>query len=275
MDIYSKISKKPLIFKRITGISIQQFTYIKEKLKPLFHKKYVKKKKVSGRPYGISSIENQLLCLLIYYRTYTTQLFIGFQFNVDDATVSRTIRRLEPLVAKIVQIKKERKISQEDLETLIIDCTEQPIRRPKRGQKRYYSGKKKRHTMKTEIVMNKKGRICKISKPRPGNVHDIKIRRKEGPLPPCKEILADSGYQGLQNEYPQIRLPIKKTRGEPLDKKSKRKNKKLSKERVIVENKIGEMKIFQIFAQVYRNIRRSYGLKARIVAGLVNLKNGF
>ena len=61
MDIYSKISKKPFTFKRITGITIQQFTHIKEKLKPLFHKKYVKKKKVSGRPYGISSIENQLL----------------------------------------------------------------------------------------------------------------------------------------------------------------------------------------------------------------------
>ena len=41
------------------------------------------------------------------------------------------------------------------------DCTEQQIPRPedKRRRKVYYSGKKKRHTVKNQIVVNKDGYI--------------------------------------------------------------------------------------------------------------------
>jgi len=40
-----------------------------------------------------------------------------------------------------------------------IDATEQEIPGPKnrRRQKTYYSGKKKRHTVKTQVMVNKKG----------------------------------------------------------------------------------------------------------------------
>ncbi|MCP3658766.1 MAG: transposase family protein [Bacteroidetes bacterium] len=43
----------------------------------------------------MGSLENQLLCLLIYYRTYTTQLFIGFWFRVDDATVWALLQKMK------------------------------------------------------------------------------------------------------------------------------------------------------------------------------------
>ncbi len=275
MDLYSKLHKKTFVFKRITGISLKEFHSIVKKLRPVFQKKYIKKKKIAGRPYGIQKLENQLICLLIYYRTYTTQLFVGFIFDVDTATVCRTIRRLEPILAKIVRIKKERKISEKELETLIVDCTEQPIRRPRKRQKKYYSGKKKRHTIKTEIIINKEGKIKYISKPHPGSMHDIQIRRKEKPLPDCGEILVDSGYQGLQKEYKKVRLPVKKTKKRPLSRKFKRLNKQLSRERIVVENKFAEMKRFQILAQTYRNSITSYAIKTAIVTGIVNLKSGF
>ena len=275
MDLCSKIIKKPLTFQRITGLTPNEFAQIVLKLNPLFHKKCIKNKKLSGRPYGIGSLENQILCLLLYYRTYTTQFFIGFFFRVDAATVCRTIKRIEPILVQIIKIKKMKKFSSVELEKLIIDCTEQPKNRPKRGQKRYYSGKKKRHTVKTEIVIDGNGKICQISKPRPGSMHDIEVRRKGIPLPKAQIILADSGYQGLQKEYENIKIPIKKRRGKPLDRKSKQKNKLLSQQRILVENKIREMKIFQILAQRYRNSVDSYTVKTKIIAGIVNFKRGF
>ena len=84
-------------------------------------------------------------------------------FGVDAAQVCRIIRKLEPILAKIVALKKERTLSQAAIEELIMDATEQPIERPKRGQRAYYSGKKKRHTLKTEPRTTLKGRIVRVS----------------------------------------------------------------------------------------------------------------
>lgn len=55
-------------------------------------------------------------------------------------------------------IKKERHLDPQDIESIIIDTTEQPCERPKRKQSQYYSGKKKRHTLKTEMRVTKEGR---------------------------------------------------------------------------------------------------------------------
>ncbi len=46
------------------------------------------------------------------------------------------------------------------------------------GQKKYYSGKKKRHTIKTELQITSKGKIVNISKSVPGSMHDFKLRKK-------------------------------------------------------------------------------------------------
>jgi hypothetical protein len=103
-------------------------------------------KKKSGRPYGMGGLEEQLIALLIYYRCYTTHLFIGALFGVDDSTITRRFAVLEPIVAQVTGIKKDRTLKQDDLEILLIDATEQRIERPVRGQRKFYSGKKKRNT---------------------------------------------------------------------------------------------------------------------------------
>jgi hypothetical protein len=57
----------------------------------------------------------------------------------------------------------------------IIDATEQSIPRPKDKirQKLYYSGRKKRHTVKTRITVEKEsGKIINISRSVPGHIHD-------------------------------------------------------------------------------------------------------
>ncbi|BBD57546.1 transposase (plasmid) [Nostoc sp. HK-01] len=44
--------------------------------------------------------------------------------------------------------------SQEDL--VVMDVTESPIERPKRGQKKFFSGKTGEHTLKTQLVIHQK-----------------------------------------------------------------------------------------------------------------------
>ena len=137
------------------------------------------------------------------------------------------------------------------------------------------TGKKKRHTIKTELIINQKGKIIHLSKPHAGSIHDLKISRPKDVFPDHIKIYADSGYQGLQKQYPRIYLPIKRRKCSNLSEKDKIYNQSLAKKRIAIEHKIGQMKIFQILGQCFRNTIASYALKISIVAGLVNIKNGF
>ncbi len=79
-----------------------------------------------------------------------------------------------------------------------------------RGQRRFYSGKKKRHTLRTEVQVTEAGHIVAISKPFPGAVHDIEVRRRGPPLSAWSRAYAGSGYQGLQKHHAQTELPYKR-----------------------------------------------------------------
>ena len=76
------------------------------------------------------------------------------------------------------------------------------------------------------------GLILRISKPYEGRVHDFKIRQSEGPLPTVP-ILADSGYQGLQNEHSAaVILPKKKPQNGSLSTSDQARNTKLARCRI-------------------------------------------
>ena len=110
-----------------------------------------KRKCVAGRPYRIGGLREHLLLLLVYYRTYTTHLFLAQIFHVDETTICRVIQRIAPLAEQVLKIKSQRILKEKDLEFLIVDATEQCIERPK-NQRDYYFGKKHAHTIKTEVV---------------------------------------------------------------------------------------------------------------------------
>ena len=88
--------------------------------------------------------------LLIYYRTYATHALLGLLFGVDDSVVGRNISPLQPLLAGIFRIL-ECKVALDpvDIRELFFDATERPTRRPSEGQREFYSGKRKEHTIKT------------------------------------------------------------------------------------------------------------------------------
>jgi hypothetical protein len=222
-----------------------------------------------------SSFRGHGLDASFVYRSYITQEFVGFLFALDKSRVCRIIQKLEPILAKVMAISKRKRLSQEEIETLIVDATEQPIERPKKGQKPYYSGKKKRHTLKTEIRITRKGRIVHVSKTKPGSVHDFNLHKQESPLPLGSRAFVDSGYQGLDKLHQETEIPYKATKKKPLDREEKEYNRALSRIRVKVENVLANIKIFRILKDCYRNKRKRYNIKFNIIAGIVNLKNGF
>jgi len=52
-------------------------------------------------------------------------------------------------------------------------------------------------------------------------------------------------------------------------------NRALSRIRIKAEHILGKIKVFKILSDRYRNKRKRYALKFQIIAGLVNMKNGF
>lgn len=293
---YSKLSKKPKLFARFTGLTVKEFNQLFETVEKEYPKFEVERLSRKDRVKAIGqgrkfklNLKDRLIMFLVYYRLYITYALSEFLFDLNQSNIHRNIKRLEPLIERCIPVpkklhKKMRRIGTlEELEELVpelklfLDATEQEIPRPKnkRRRKSHYSGKKKRHTVKTQIMTNKKGLIVNKSRHHKGRDHDYKMFKKRKPrIPPDVEVNTDSGYQGIQKDFPKlkVKIPIKKPKGRKLTKEEKKYNRKLAKERVVIEHSIGKIKKFKIMGEKFRNRLKGYNIKNSIVCGLVNFK---
>ena len=129
----------------------------------------------------------------------------------DIQKIESLIRQCLPIPQKIYNITKRLK-TLEEVERYFpgfmafIDCTEQQIPRPadNKRKKAYYSGKKKRHAVKTQIMANNRGLIIHKTATKKGGRHDYDIYKENHPTTP-KEILNvfDLGYLGVEKDYPE------------------------------------------------------------------------
>ena len=102
-----------------------------------------------------------------------------------------------------------------------------------------------------------------------GKVHDFLLfKQSRTALSPQTECLADSGYLGLMKRHANSRLPHKKSKLHPLTEEQKAQNRRLSKERFVVEHVIRSLKIFRILAERYRNRRKRFGLRFNLIGTL-------
>ncbi len=127
--------------------------------------------------------------------------------------------------------------------------------------------------MKSQVVVNGRNRQVICTAHGRGPVHDFALY-KQSKLEPHEnlEVLADSGYQGLDKLHDKSRTPTKKPRGGQLTKEEKRANRELSRRRIVVENVIRSLKIFRILMERYRNRRRRFSLRFNLIAGLYNFE---
>lgn len=283
--------KKEQKFRRVTGVTVEKFDEVLLKLEILYTKtreKRLKKKKNRSRELGGGrkrklSLEERFFLLLVFYRTYATNIFLGEIFGIDETTVSRNIKDLEPVLAQIFRIP-ERKIflEENDIQELLYDGSEQERERPKKKQRKFYSGKKKRHTKKFQIVCVKKKpeffedgktkkktrtRIVAFSEVFPGITHDKKMYDQcRVQKPPSVVGFGDSAYQGTT-----LLVPHKKPQKKELCKEKKEYNRIISSIRIPIEHTIGKMKIWGIARGKIRHSKRNHSLSLKNIAGFHNL----
>ena len=296
MFSYDRLSRKPLLFKSFTGLTVAEFDSLCKGIEGRYKKYEIKRlsakrreRKIgAGRPFKLC-LQNRLLMLLIYYRMYITYTLTGFLFDIDQSNVCRDIQKIEPLVRqylpipqKLYRIAKRLK-TQEEVEhyfpgfKAFIDVTEQQIPRPrdKRRKRLYYSGKRKRHTVKQELMVNQQGKILYKTRCKTGRNHDYRIYKTNRPKTPKDvENAFDLGFLGVEKDFPEqiSSLPFKSKRSKPLPVEEKEYNRIHARARVVVEHVICRIKKFRIMSDVFRNRLKRYNRISDIVTGLVNYR---
>lgn len=193
-------------------------------------------------------------------------------FGISESYCHKIYCRYSRILVKVETLPNRKNLILNPPETVIIDVTEQPIERPVKGQKSYYSGKKKKHTIKVQILASAIGKILSVDCAR-GKQHDFSMfKESDVIIHSDTELLADSGYQGVNKYHENSVIPIRKKKGKLLTAEAKAHNKALSKRRILIENINRLCKIFRAVKDVYRGKHKNYGLTWRLVAALVNLR---
>ena len=135
--------QNPDNFKRDTGISLENFYQV-----VLLVKNYIKKlhEKNPNLAKGIKpslSIEDRILLTLYYLRHYPTFINLGDNFGISESYANKIYHYILNILVKELHVDSSKKLLNSDLDTIVIDVSEQEIERPVKKQKDYYSGKKK------------------------------------------------------------------------------------------------------------------------------------
>ena len=291
--VYKRLSRRPAAFRSLTGMTVNEFndlynetgSKIGECLIEHLNKRDRQRTIGAGGAYK-NDRKNRLLMTIIWLRLYATYEVLGFLFDLHKSNVCRNMKPILAVLEKelgeeIVWPTKEKRqkmrLSQFMKEfsdvVAIVDATEQPTQRPQDNnvQKRYYSGKKKRHTLKKQIIVTPEGEIIHVSNTEPGSKSDKKIfdESEPGDMDEDDAFMGDKGYQGIQEDHYAI-LPDKKPKGKELSLEQKARNKRISKVRIVVEHTFGKIKNYQVVSQRYRHPKDSHDAVFGIVAGLVN-----
>lgn len=233
--------------------------------------------KGDGRPPVMLPI-HKLLMTLLYLRHNTSATLVGqmFGFSADSVEknalpeVLAVLKELFP-AARWEAVKRHRfeKWNPDEVDKLIVDSFETPIPRPSDNnrQKRVYSGKKKRHTLKTQIVTDQKGRIMDVNSGHRGPKADVKIWNETELPDELKEKprIGDKAYLGAEKL---TKIPKKKPKGGELSEAEKAANKLISQERIYVEHAIRKVKGFRVVRDEYR---LAQGIFPTVVSAIVGL----
>lgn len=244
-----------------------------------------------GRPY-FADFGTLALLMVLYVRTSCTNMLLACLFGIDEQTIYDLVPKLLPLLRDrflpATALTEGRRppgrintvddliAAYPEIASVITDGMELPTPRPKRRQARNYSGKSKRHSKKTVLIVNSRdGLVLARTRLRPGAVHDKRIL-DEDPLHrrldthPELEKRADSAWTG--EDALKGWIVIKRARrNHPLTEADKRENRKRSKVRIAVEHAIRRVKVFRRVAD-----KVAFRLKERrdeVLNAAINLAN--
>ena len=231
---YEQVKKNRRKFLALTGITPKEFSL----LLPAFSKVYKrlhpghktragkkrKRAKGGGRKGSLDSLEQKLLFILVYQKTYPLQVLLGEVFDLSQPRVNYWVHQLLPVLKQTLnelgllperdpQEFAARERRHKESPDLIIDGTERRRQRPKQAQKQasHYSGKKKTHTDKNVVIVNTKTkRVGYLSQTYVGKTHDKKMADVEDIRYPRRSTLyKDTGFQGYEPRVAETRQPKK------------------------------------------------------------------
>lgn len=220
-----------------------------------------------GRKGCLVSAELKLFFILLYYKAYPTQDVMGLLFGITQGQVSEWVRQLTAVVGQLIPLhrpaRQARQLAQmlaeePALRELIIDGTERRLPRPQhRGkQKRFYSGRKKRHAVKNVVIVGRH-KVLWCSPTVRARWHDKKVADKARlRLPKSVALLGDSGFEGLETGPTEAITPYKRRRGHRLQWKRRDFNRLLASERITVEHTFASVKRLRILRDEFRNRRK-------------------
>jgi hypothetical protein len=244
----------------------------------------------AGHPTALAP-RDQVLQTVVWLRRYPTDVVLGFLFGVDEATVRRTRGRVLPVLEALgrdtMRLPDPGKYRRPTLDALLaetpglavlVDTFEQPVQRPKDRAvaDAYYSGKKRRHTRKTQVATDERdGRFVDVAAGAPGPTHDLTLLKGSGllaRLPPGVGALGDLGHVGIAAAHPQGlgATPRKKPRGKERPAADAAYNRAFARRRVAVEHSIRRLRLHECLTQVDRHHQRRADARAIACAGLVN-----
>jgi hypothetical protein len=244
----------------------------------------------AGHPFDLNE-RDHILLTVVWLRVYPTHEVLGYLFGVSDSTVSRLIGRVLPMLEQAGRDtmrmpdpgKKRRRSLDELLRdtpelAVVIDSFEQRVQRPRDRDEAdgYYSGKKKQHTLKSQVAVDETtGQVVDVSDSVPGPTADLNLLEQShllDRLPPGVGGIGDLAYVGIARLHPDGlgAAPRRKPRGQPRPLGDVAYNTAFSRRRIIVENTIGRLRRYQSITQTDRNPRRLHTPRVVAIAGLVN-----
>ena len=231
---YTKLKQNRRKLLALTGLTLKEF----KALRPFFVEAYrrtcegdttlagEKRQRLvgGGRRGALNTVEQKLLSILVYQKTYPLQVVIGELFGISQSSANEWIHRLLPVLRDALTAlgvmperdgsqfaRSERK--QKPPPDYIIDGTERRRQQPKKPAKQadHYSGKKKMHNDKNIVVVHTQSkRIGYLSPTYAGKTHDKKVADCEQIAYPRQAMLhQDTGFQGYEPKVQECRQPKK------------------------------------------------------------------
>ena len=292
---YTKIRGNEKQFLSITSLSVEKF----DELLPRFEycwEDYIHHYTLDGqprvRPYVavegefLPSIEEKLFFILAYQKNACLQEFFAASFDTEQSICNKWIHILSPILAQALLPNAPKRDTQDvnwQLEgSYLGDATERAVQRDTYNQKEYYSGKKKRHTIKNIAICTLCGTLLFLSPTLAGKIHDKKMMDDFEIEAENILLYLDLGFIGYKaGKEVNIILPHKKPKNTKTEKRyltaeQKVHNKQLASIRVKIENVFSHVKTMRILKDTLRNHKK--GFKDLIIltaSALYNFRNGF
>ena len=288
------LRKHPAVFEHLTGLTVTGFDALAAEVVPAVeaaHRQNLdrpdRQRAVGGGDHFDLATADQLLLTVIWLRQYPTNEVLGFLFGVSDSTASRARARCVPALERAGKgamrmpdpgaARRKRPpalLADTPGLAVVIDTFEQRTRRPQRRQRAYYSGKKKAHTLKSQVAVDEEsGRFVDVSDSVPGRWADIKLLRRSrlmSRLPAGVGGIGDLGYVGIRDLHASGACPRRKPRGKPRPPEDVRYNRAFSRRRVVVEHALARLRRSRAVSDVNRHRRKGHAARVRACAGLVN-----